>query len=61
MDPQKHGNKEKLAINKKSFSLITCKLVIRKKRVNNKNLNKNCPYYIDIIAYHPRKTTISAT
>ena len=30
MDTQKHGNKENLSI-KKSFSLITCKLVIRKK------------------------------
>ena len=27
--------KQKEAVNKKSFSLITCKLVIRKKLVNN--------------------------
>ena len=34
IDTQKYGNREKLSI-KKSFSLITCKLVKRKKLVNN--------------------------
>jgi len=40
MDSHKHGNKEKLSID--SFSLFTCKLIIRKKIVNNQNLNKKC-------------------
>ena len=39
MDTQKHGNRVE-AENLKSFSLIACKLVIRKKLVNNQNLNK---------------------
>ena len=34
MDTQKYGNREKLSV-KKNFSLIACKLVIRKKLVNN--------------------------
>ena len=33
----------------KSFSLISCKLVIRKKLVNNKNLNKNIVFIILIL------------
>ena len=36
MDTQKYGNKKKL-VNLKSFSFITCKLVIRKKLVNSRN------------------------
>ena len=38
MDTNKHGNKEKLSIN--NFTLFTCKLVIGKKLVRNKNLNR---------------------
>ena len=34
----------------KSFSLITCKLVIRKKLVNNKNLNKKVVFIILILS-----------
>ena len=37
---------------KKSFSLITCKLVIRKKIVNNYNFKKKSRLrYIGVIAY----------
>jgi len=36
---QKHKSQEKLSI-KKNVSLITFKLVFRKKLVNNQNLNK---------------------
>ena len=43
MDTHKHRNTEKLSI-KKSVSLITCKLEIRKKLVNNENLNKKVVY-----------------
>ena len=32
--------KQREAVNLKSFSLITCRLVIRKNLVNNKNLKK---------------------
>ena len=38
--------------------MITCKLVFRKKLVNNKNLNKSRHNCIDIISYisnHPKK------
>ena len=38
MDTQKHISQD-LSI-KKSFSLISCKLLIRKKPVNNQNLNE---------------------
>ena len=45
----KNGNKEKLSF-KKSFSLITCKLVIRKKLANNKNLNTKVVFIILILS-----------
>jgi len=38
MDTLKNKNNEKL---KKNFSLITCKLVIRKELVKNQNFMKN--------------------
>ena len=51
MDAQKHQNRKKF-FNQKSFSLIACKLIIRKKLVKNENLNrKSRPNYINIIAY----------
>ena len=45
--------KQKEAVNQKSFSLFTCKLVIQKKLVNNYKLKlKSSLHYIDKIAYH---------
>ena len=41
--------KQREAVYSKSFSLITCKLVIRKKLVNNKNLNKKVVFKILIL------------
>ena len=40
--------KSREAVNKKSFFLITCKLVIRKKLVNNPNLNKKVVFIVFI-------------
>ena len=37
---------------KEKLSMITCKLVLRKKLVKNKNLNKSRHHCIDIITYH---------
>ena len=37
--------KQRGAVNLKSFTLITCKLVIQKKLVNNLNLNKKSSLY----------------
>ena len=34
MDTQKHRSQENMSI-KKTFSLITCKLLVRKKLINN--------------------------
>ena len=42
--------KQREAVNLKSFSLNTCKLVIRKKLVNNKNLNKKVVFIILILS-----------
>ena len=50
METHKHGNKENLSI-KKSFSSITCKLVIRKKACNNRNLNKKSSSSSTIVYY----------
>ena len=41
--------KQREAVNLKSFTLITCKLVIRKKACLKLKL-KSCLHYIDIIA-----------
>ena len=51
MDTHKHKIQENLSI---QFSLITytCKLLIRKKLVNNQNLNKKVVFIVVIIAYH---------
>ena len=46
------------AVHQKSFFLITCKLVIRKKLVNNQMLNKNHLHCIDVIAYYCNKPVI---
>jgi len=43
----KHGNKDKLSINR--FSLFTCKLVIWKKLVRNENLNRK--FLISVLNY----------
>ena len=43
---QKHISQKKLSI--KSFSMITCKLVIRKKLVYNRNLNKKVVFIVFI-------------
>jgi len=51
MDTQNNGNKEKT-----SFSLITCKLVIRKKLVNKKTLIK---VVFIILRLSPTPTTVS--
>ena len=52
--------KQREAVNfKNQFSLITSKLVIRKKLLNNKNLNKKVVFIIDIIAYHRMIKTVS--
>ena len=37
---------------KKKFSLITCKLIIRKSLLTNKTEIENCLHCIGIIAYH---------
>ena len=42
--------KQREAVNLKSFTLITCKLVILKKLVNNKNLNKKVVFIILILS-----------
>ena len=42
--------KQREAVNSKSFSLITCKLVIRKNLVNNQNLNKKVVFIILIFS-----------
>ena len=51
---KQHGNtnkwKQREAVNYKSFYFITCKLVIRKKLVNNKNLNKKVVFIILILS-----------
>ena len=39
-----NGNKEKMLIN--SFSLFTCKFVIRKKLVSNQNLNRKVHFIV---------------
>ena len=41
--------KQREAVNLKSFTLITCKLVIQKKLVNNLNLNKKVVFIILIL------------
>ena len=52
--------KQREAVNfKNQFSLITSKLVIRKKLLNNKNLNKKVVFIIDIIAYHRMIKTVN--
>ena len=38
------------AVNLKSFTLITCKLPIRKKLVNNKNFNKKVVFIILVLS-----------
>ena len=43
MDTQKYGNIEKLFIKKAS---LTSKFIIRKKLINNKNLNKQVGFII---------------
>ena len=47
---KQHGytskQKSREAVNQKSFSLITCKLVVRKKLVNNQNLNKKVVFIV---------------
>ena len=54
MNTHKQISKENFS--EKIFPLITCKLVILKKLVNNKNLNKKSSSSIDKIAYHCSKT-----
>ena len=50
---KQHGHtkiwKQREAVNFKSFTLITCKLVKRKKLVNNENLNKKVVFIIMIL------------
>ena len=53
-----HKKKSWEAVHQKSFFLITCKLVIRKKLVNNQMLNKNHLHCIDVIAYYCNKPVI---
>ena len=51
---KQHGytQKSRKSVYCKSFYVITCKLAIQKKLVNNQNF-KDCPhYYIDIISSH---------
>ena len=42
--------KQREAFYLKSFTLITCKLVIRKNLINNKNLNKKVVFIILILS-----------